>query len=291
MGSKEKGLRESWHADRVEEAVACWREVHLEPDSTYLSMRCLEICGDQRHDVVVDVAVEVAVEIVLNGHRVASLPVLPVQLREMAVGFLIGEGLVESFEDIVSIELESGSIICETHGGIAGIVAPQRDCQGSQRRSMSGPGIGNMDLKPMSLTPINSDIKFKASDILKVVDQLNEQAKLWRRTGATHTSIICDSAGRILASCEDVGRSSSVDKAVGAAILSGVDLSRCALVTSGRLSEVMVAKAARAGFPVLVSRSAPVSSGVELAQKIGMTLVGFARPPRLYIYSGEDRIE
>ena len=69
-----------------------------------------------------------------------------------------------------------------------------------------------------------------------------------------------------------------------------MDLSGCALITSGRLSGVMVAKAARADFPILVSRSAPMNSGVELAEKIGMTLVGFARSPNLYVYVGEGRI-
>jgi FdhD protein len=52
----------------------------------------------------------------------------------------------------------------------------------------------------------------------------------------------------------------------------------------------MVAKAARAGFPILVSRTAPMNSGMELAQRIGMTLVGFARSPNLYVYSGMERI-
>ena len=77
-----------------------------------------------------------------------------------------------------------------------------------------------------------------------------------------------------------------MDKTVGAALLAGVDLSQCALITSGRLSGVMVAKAARAGFPVLVSRSAPTNSGVDLADKIGMTLVAFTRRPRLYAFRG-----
>jgi FdhD protein len=140
------------------------------------------------------------------------------------------------------------------------------------------------------LKQIDSQIKMKASCLLKAVDQLNEQAKIWRRTGATHASIICSSEGKILASCEDVSRSSSVDKTVGAARLAGADLSQSALITSGRLSGVMVAKAARAGFPILVSRGAPMNSGVELAEKIGMTLVAFARSPHLYIYARADRI-
>jgi len=97
--------------------------------------------------------------------------------------------------------------------------------------------------------------------------------------------------GKILASCEDVSRSSSIDKIVGAALLAGVELSGCALITSGRLSGVMVAKASRAGFPVLVSRSVLMNSGVELAEKIGMKLVAFAMSPEpVYVYAGEERI-
>ena len=85
------------------------------------------------------------------------------------------------------------------------------------------------------------------------MDQLNQSAKLWRRTGATHTCIICDLDEKILASCEDVSWSCSVDKTVGAALLAGVDLSGCALITSFRLSGEMVGQTDVAGFPVLVS--------------------------------------
>ncbi len=140
------------------------------------------------------------------------------------------------------------------------------------------------------LKPITSETRIKVSALVGAVDQLNERAKIWRRTGATHTSIICDNEGRVLSSCEDVSRSSSVDKTVGAALLAEMDLSKCALITSGRLSGVMVAKATRSGFPILASRSAPMNSGVELAEKIGMTLVAFARSPNLYVYAGAERL-
>jgi FdhD protein len=270
-------LRESWHASRIEEPKSYWKEEQLEPDCTFRSRKCLEICSGKRREMDVDVAVEEVVNIVLNGSCVTALPALPAQLKEMAVGFLIGEGMVESFKDIISVREESGSLICETRSGKA---APWK---GHQCCSVGGSSI--QDLKP-----IESEIKILSDAILYAVDQLSERAKLWRRTGATHTSIICDSEGKIMASCEDVSRSSSVDKTVGAALLAGTDLSKCALITSGRLSGVMVAKAARAGFPILVSRSAPMNSGVELAKKIGMTLVGFARSPQLYIYAGEERV-
>ncbi len=272
-----KGLRESWHASRIEEPKSYWMDEQLEQSPTFRSRKCLEISGAKRHEMEVDVAVEEIVNIVLNGCCVTALPALPVELKEMAIGFLIGEGMVESFQDITSVKEESGSLICETRDGKA---APWK---GHQCCSVGGSAI-------QGLKPIQSEVKIKADAILSALDQLNERAKIWRRTGATHTSIICDSDGKIIASCEDVSRSSSVDKTVGLALLAGTDLSKCALITSGRLSGVMVAKAARAGFPVLVSRSAPMNSGVELARKIGMTLVAFARSPRLYVYAGEERV-
>jgi FdhD protein len=265
-------LRESWHADRIEEPETTWKDESLEPAATFCSRRCLELSGMKRDEIEVDLAVDKSVSIVLNGQCVAVLAVLPVQLKEMAIGFLIGEGLVERFEDIASVREEGRAVNCQTRAGRAG----------AWKCHQCSTGI---DLKPVS-----SEVQMETGAILNAVDQLNSQASLWRRTGATHISIICGSDGEVLVSREDVSRSSSVDKAVGAAFLAGVDPSQCALITSGRLSGVMVAKASRAGFPILVSRSAPMNSGVELAQRIGMTLVGFARSPNLYIYSGRQRI-
>ncbi|MGA9098699.1 MAG: formate dehydrogenase accessory sulfurtransferase FdhD [Methanotrichaceae archaeon] len=270
-------MRESWHVKRITEPETNWKEEQLNPHPTFRSRSCLEISGPKRSEIEVDVAVEEVVNIILNGSCITAIPALPDQLKEMAVGFLVGEGIVESFQDIVSVKEEKGALICETRDGKA---APWK---GHQCCSVGSSSI--QDLKP-----ITSETRIKVDALLGAVDQLNERAKIWRRTGATHTSIICDSDGIILASCEDVSRSSSVDKTVGAALLAGTNLSKCALITSGRLSGVMVAKAARSGFPILVSRSAPMNSGVELAGKIGMTLVAFARSPNLYVYVGAERL-
>lgn len=270
-------MRESWHVKRISEPETHWKEEHLDPHPTFRSRKCLEISGQKREEIEVDVAVEEVVNIILNGGCITALPALPHQLKEMAVGFLIGEGIVESFEDITSVKEDNGALICETLDGKAAPFKGHQCCS-----------VGSSSIQ--DLKPIVSDIRMRADALLKAVDLLNEKAKVWRRTGATHTSIICDVEGRVLASCEDVSRSSSVDKTVGAALLAGTDLSKCALITSGRLSGVMVAKAARSRFPILISRSAPMNSGVELAEKIGMTLVAFARSPRLYVYAGAERI-
>jgi len=269
--------RDSWHAKRIEEPDVRWKEEQLIPAPAFRARRCLEVSEAGRREVEVDVAVEESVAIILNGDRVTDLPALPGQIKEMAVGFLIAEGFVGGLEDIVSIKEENGSVICRI-----GNVQPA-----SWKRGQPGSAASSAVL---SLKPVCSEMKMRAETLLHVVDQLDQRARIWRRTGATHSSIICSPDGEILASCEDVSRSTSVDKTVGVAYLLGIDLHRCALITSGRLSAAMVAKAARAGFPILASRSAPMDSGVELAERIGMTLVGFARRPNLYVYAGEERI-
>ena len=140
------------------------------------------------------------------------------------------------------------------------------------------------------IEPISSDIRMEKEVLLNAIEQIKEQGKIWRRTGGTHSSLICTKDGDVISFCEDVSRACSVDKAAGAALLSGRDLSNCALITTGRLSGGMVAKVARAGIPIVVSKAAPLSTGVALSKMVGMTLVAFVRKPNLYVYSGEERV-
>jgi FdhD protein len=90
---------------------------------------------------------------------------------------------------------------------------------------------------------------------------------------------------------EDIGRHNAMDKVVGHALIEGVDMSRGALVTTGRLNAEMVVKALRARVPILASRSAVSTHAVELAETYGLTLVGFARGGRLNVYTRPERIE
>lgn len=255
-------MREDWHAERIERSEEFWRGERLDPTAAFLTARCIEISGSERRHQEVDVAIEERIEIVLDGTVVADLFCLPSELEELAVGHLVCEGLISCPEDLASVKAEGKAVYCESRG-----------------RKIE-----------TELRPIDSDLWMSPELIFGAVDQLNEKAHLWRRTGGTHSALVLREDGAIASFCEDVNRSSAVDKAVGAALLAGADLSRSALTTTGRLSSVMVFKAARAGIPVLVSRAAPLSTGIDLARRLGMTLVAFARRPKLYVYSGEERI-
>ncbi len=255
-------MGEDRHASRIEGAEEFWREERLDPASTFKTTECVEISGSERRSLVADVAVEERIEIVMDKATVAELFSLPTELEELAVGFLVCEGLVNGTEDIASVRTAGRKLICESRGKKS-----QRD-----------------------LLPIVSDLRIGPDAIFKALDRLNEGALLWRRTGGTHSALVISEEGDVASFCEDVSRSSAVDKAVGSALLSGADLSRSALMTTGRLSSVIVSKAARAGFPIVVSRAAPLDAGIDLARSLGMTLVAFARRPKLYVYAGDGRI-
>lgn len=255
-------MKESWHADRIDEPEEFWKKERLDPAAAFLTVRCTEISDSGRRSLEVDVAIEERITILFNGTAVAELLCLPTQLEELAVGHIVCAGLVEGIEEIASARSEKNTVICEGRG----------------RRVQKDP------------LRIVSDLKISHEAIFDALDRINEGALLWRRTGGTHSAMVLCEDGEVTSFCEDVSRSSAVDKAAGAALLAGVDLSRSVLITTGRLSSLMVSKAARAGFPITVSRAAPLNTGVELAKKLDMTLAAFARRPKLYVYSGDGRI-
>jgi len=255
-------MKESWHADRIEMSEEFWREERLDPAAAFQTAKCIEISGTERRNLEVDVAIEERTALILDETTVSDLFCLPSELEELAVGHLVCEGLIDGLDDLVSVRAEGKALICKSRG---------RKFQKDVR-------------------PIVSDLKMSQEAIFGAVDQLNECALLWRRTGGTHSALVLREDGKVASFCEDVSRSSALDKAVGAALLAGADLSRSALITTGRLSSVIVSKAARAGFPIIVSRAAPLNAGIELARRLEMTLAAFARRPNLYVYSGEERI-
>ncbi len=131
--------------------------------------------------------------------------------------------------------------------------------------------------------------ELRTSWLYKLTHTINLTPSLYLEAGAIHGCVLC-AADRPLVYMEDVGRHNAVDKIAGWMFVNKVDPADKIFYTTGRLTSEMVIKTVRMGIPVLVSRSGFTASGVDLARKTGLTLIGRARGKRFVVLSGEDRI-
>jgi FdhD protein len=253
------------------------------PEELTASFDVVALDRDRTIRTGAEVCVEESVNLVLNGDRVASLTMTPDDLEAFAYGYLVCEGLAKSSADVESVEVKWPDVHVTMRS-----IAKENARLWMEIRSSGCVGVRSSwdDLAG----PVPAGMRVDVSTIFASLDLINGLAMLWSRTGGAHCSVICDSIGGLVAYAEDIGRHTSIDKVVGKALLDGRDLSECFLVSTGRMPAGMVAKAYRAGLPMVVSNTAPLTSGVELARRLGMTLVCFARPPRMSVYSGMERI-
>ncbi|HEX2350152.1 MAG TPA: formate dehydrogenase accessory sulfurtransferase FdhD [Ktedonobacterales bacterium] len=227
----------------------------------------------------------------------------PGQDDELAMGFLLSEGLIARAEEIAALlpgldadGLPSPNVI-EARGA-AGVDLGQRMREAGYSRqfavnaSCGVCGKNTVEAACALLPPIPLDDFSVAPAILYgLPDQLLAQQRVFGATGGLHGAALFDSAGQLIAAREDVGRHNAVDKLVGRALLAGaMPLSERILLVSGRLSFEIVLKALVARVPIVAAVSAPSSLAIDLARSGGVTLVGFLRGEGCNVYTWPERI-
>jgi FdhD protein len=160
-------------------------------------------------------------------------------------------------------------------------VAPAR------RTLASGCGGGISFATEMS--KVDSKLVIKPEEVSSLMKQLNEKAELYQFCGGVHTSALCNN-NSLLVVAEDIGRHNTLDKIVGECLLSKSTTTDMVLLTTGRISSEMLAKAARMETPIVISRSSPTDRSISLALELGITLIGYVRGNRLSVYSHEERL-
>jgi FdhD protein len=235
-----------------------------------------------------EVAVDEAVCIFLNERYFRALIASPGMRRELVVGHLFCEGVVESEDEVQDIEMQPAKVYVTLNKEIEldhlmrGRVDLITTACGAPTRPLRTNELG--------FSKIASSVELCAQDVSLMVRELNKQGTLFHSTGGVHSAMLCSPDGKCLAFAEDVGRHNAVDKVVGAGILMGVNLSVCILISSGRQSGEMVLKVARVGIPVIASVSAPLTSGIRVAEASGITLIGFVRGQRMNVYTHPQRV-
>jgi FdhD protein len=127
--------------------------------------------------------------------------------------------------------------------------------------------------------------------IVQCAHQIPEHSESWKKTGSIHCSVLFDQEGRAIKAAEDIGRHSSVDKVVRYALLHNIPLDETVLACSGRQPEEMVLKASRARIPIVLSKATVIDRGIETADQLGVTLIGFAGGDRFTIYTHPERVQ
>jgi FdhD protein len=238
------------------------------------------------HDGVRDeVAVEEPLEIRVGGEALAVTMRTPGHDEELALGFLFGEGLIDSARDAGPSADLAGNIV-EVAGPLLREPARRRFYATS---SCGVCGKGALEEIAVMSAPLPDGPDVDRGLLAKLPDRLRQPG--FERTGGLHATGLFTPDGELVAVREDVGRHNAMDKVVGRALLDGrLPLHDMLLCVSGRLSFELVQKAVVAGVPILVGVGAPTSLAVQAADDRGLTLVGFARATTANVYAHARRV-
>ena len=250
-------------------------------------MRMLRIHRDGRAETLQDdVIEEQRIAFYLNGTKLLSVMSLPYHQDAHLVGFLLNEGVLESVNDIISLEIAKDGLSVYMQ---AKIKESKLAHLHKEKTLTTGCCVGvsaNFDGE-ITQKFIASTMRVSADRIFELIDEFNAPSELFSQTGCVHKAMLVCEKTLI---CEDVGRHNAIDKVIGMARLEHLSLQDSILIVSGRLSMEMVIKAAMSDIPMVISRAATTHLGIKSAQLLGVSLVGFARGDTLNLYTHTSRI-
>jgi FdhD protein len=253
-----------------------------------------------------DVAAEEPLEIRVGAAGPGRRGPLAVTMRtpgddlDLAIGFLLTEGIIGGADDVRTAQLCAGDDTPNTYNVVdvvlsPGVAPPETDPTRNFYTTSSCGICGKASIdavRTRSRFDITADPTVVAATTLTALpDRLSDGQVGFRRTGGLHAAGLFTTDGELVCLREDVGRHNAVDKVIGWAVRAGrLPLAGHVLLVSGRASFELTQKTAMAGIPVLAAVSAPSALAIEMAQESGIGLVGFLRGTSMNVYAGSQRI-
>jgi len=287
-------------------AKACRSEA---PARLFLSRPIERLRGSSLESCIDDLALEEPLEIQVifgpaEAREVKTISITmrtPGHDRELAAGFLVGEGLLRSLDQVETVfsggprfgaeGLQHSVRVALQPGVTLDLKRLERNCYTTSSCGVCGKT--SMDALKLNFFPVlpPSDWQADAHIIRSLPARLREAQDIFQHTGGLHAAGLFTERGEPIIVREDVGRHNAVDKVIGHQFLEGKGLlSRAVLVVSGRASFELMQKALAAGIPMLVAVGAPSSLAVQVAEKFRSTLIGFTKPTGFNIYTGSERV-
>lgn len=251
--------------------------------SSVKNTHVIYIHNNQKATSQENVVSEASILLNVNGEEWFNFLCTPMDLENLAAGFLFSSQIIKTAGEIRSLEM------CANGNGIdVWLSHPASKPRLWQRNSGCSGGISIPEVK---LTPVNDVEKFLLSplEINDILSTFYRNQKVYQSSGGVHASALF-SKTNLAYLTEDIGRHNTLDKIAGKMLLSPVDVPWPILVTSGRISVEMMQKASMIRSCFVISRTSPTSASVDLADQLGITLIGYAEKDRFKVYTHPEQI-
>lgn len=242
------------------------------------------------HDAV---ALEEPLELRVNGQPVSVTMRTPGYEVALALGLLLAEGVITTLSDVLEVDdlgpQRNGNVVDVRLRHPVDLTALTRHVYTSAACGICGKA--SLDAVLGSFPAVCSDLVVPAALLAALPGRMRAAQAGFERSGGLHAAALFDAHGALVALREDVGRHNALDKLIGWAMQQALlPLREHVVLVSGRASFELVHKAVAAGVPVLAAVSAPSSLAVDLAQRAGVTLVGFLRSDTMNVYAHPRRV-
>ena len=258
------------------------------PDDNKLT-KTVNGTNEQEERMDISVVTEKPLTIYLNSQEIVTTMTLGDMPKELSVGYLLNQNMLNKNDDILSVEFDDELEIV--------VVRTKRktNYEKKLRKKIrtSGCAVGTVYGDMMEVfydIKLNNKTIIKSSWMKNISKKITEVPSLYLKAGAIHGCAIC-SEENILAYVEDVGRHNAVDKIAGWMLLNNIEGRDKIFYTTGRLTSEMVIKSVQMEIPILLSRSGFTESGVSLAKEANLTLVGRMKGKRFMVLSGIHRVK
>lgn len=228
------------------------------------------------------VALEKKVRVSVNGREALSLYCTPHMIRELVVGLMSTEGIIKGGWCAERMTIDYGDEIL--------VDIPAEGEVSLEGKTITSGCIGGITFeRKTDLEPLKDNFTIDARELKSIYREFQNRSELYKLTGCIHSAALAD--GRVLLTfAEDIGRHNAVDKVIGYALIENLIFSDKILLASGRISSEISSKCSRWGIPILVTRTAPTNLAVEIAEKSGVTIIGFMRGNRFNVYTHPQRV-
>ncbi len=276
-------------ADRRDRMPDQLPDFHVKPDPQDPRLSTPVTGRDQNgNEVEIRVVTERALTLYLNAQEIVTMMTIGDRPDLLAVGYLLNQNMLKPDDRITGIDhdedLDVVVVRTERATNYEEKLKKKVRTSGCAQGTVFGDVMERFD--EIALDP---DARLRTSWLYALTKKINTQPSLYLEAGAIHGCVLCQE-DRAVAYMEDVGRHNAVDKIAGWMWLNGISPADKTFYTTGRLTSEMVIKTAMMGIPILVSRSGFTAWGVELARRVGLTLIGRARGQRFVVLSGAERL-